>query len=63
MKEAKAKGMTVIFYSGIIGSIPGKIEMAKRIMSVFVKHLTEQSALTSSSILPSITNRVWMPMI
>jgi hypothetical protein len=46
MKEAKAKGMTVIFYSGIIGSIPGKIEMAKRIMSVFVKHLTEQSALT-----------------
>ena len=46
MKAAKAKGMTVIFYSGIIGSIPGKIEMAKRIMSTFVNHLTEQSALT-----------------
>ena len=46
MTEAKASGMTVIFYSGIIGSIPGKIEMAKRIMSVFVKHLKEQSALT-----------------
>lgn len=46
MKEAKLKGMTVIFYSGIIGSIPGKIEMAKRIMSTFVNHLTEQSALT-----------------
>ena len=46
MKEAKAKGMTVIFYSGIIGSIPGKIEMAKRIMSIFVNYLTEQSALT-----------------
>jgi hypothetical protein len=46
MRAAKAKGMTVIFYSGIIGSIPGKIEMAKRIMSTFVNHLTEQSALT-----------------
>jgi uncharacterized protein with ATP-grasp and redox domains len=46
MREAKRKGMTVIFYSGIIGSIPGKIEMAKRIMSTFVHHLTEQSALT-----------------
>jgi hypothetical protein len=46
MKQAKSQGMTVIFYSGIIGSIPGKIEMAKRIMSVFVNHLTEQSALT-----------------
>ncbi len=46
MKSAKSKGMTVIFYSGIIGSIPGKIEMAKRIMSTFVSHLTEQSALT-----------------
>ncbi|MGD8846783.1 MAG: ARMT1-like domain-containing protein [Desulfobacteraceae bacterium] len=46
MKAAKAKGMTVIFYSGIIGSIPGKIKMAKQIMSTFVRHLTEQSALT-----------------
>ncbi len=46
MKSAKSKGMTVIFYSGIIGSIPGKIEMAKKIMSTFVNHLTEQSALT-----------------
>ena len=46
MKEAKSKGMTVIFYSGIIGSIPGKIEMAKRIMSIFVKHLMDQSART-----------------
>jgi hypothetical protein len=46
MKQAKAKGMTVIFYSGIIGSIPGKVAMAKRIMSTFVQYLTEQSALT-----------------
>jgi uncharacterized protein with ATP-grasp and redox domains len=46
MKTAKSQGMTVIFYSGIIGSIPGKIEMAKKIMSIFVNHLSEQSALT-----------------
>ncbi|MBR9980091.1 MAG: DUF89 family protein [Desulfatitalea sp.] len=46
MKAAKAKGMTVIFYSGIIGSIPGKIKMAKNIMSVFVEHLKKQSAMT-----------------
>jgi uncharacterized protein with ATP-grasp and redox domains len=46
MKVAKSKGMTVIFYSGIIGSIPGKIKTAKHIMSVFVDHLKKQSALT-----------------
>lgn len=46
MKAAKAKGMTVIFYSGIIGSIPGKIKMAKAIMSTFVDHLKKQSAMT-----------------
>jgi hypothetical protein len=46
MKTARAKGMTVIFYSGIIGSIPGKIKMAKTIMSVFIEHLKKQSAMT-----------------
>ena len=46
MKQAKSKGMTVIFYSGIIGSIPGKIRMAKKIMSVFVEHLIKQSTMT-----------------
>ncbi len=30
MADAKKKGMTVIFYSGIIGSVPGKIKMAKK---------------------------------
>ncbi|MBU2630504.1 MAG: hypothetical protein KKE61_17975, partial [Proteobacteria bacterium] len=29
MKTAKKKGITVMFYSGIIGSIPGKIDVAK----------------------------------
>lgn len=42
MAEAAAQGMSVMFYSGIIGSIPGKIDMAKKIMSVFVDHLRQQ---------------------
>ncbi|MBT8341873.1 MAG: DUF89 family protein [Desulfatitalea sp.] len=46
MSAAKSEGMTVIFYSGIIGSIPGKIAMAKAIMSTFVAHLKQQSAMT-----------------
>ena len=46
MKEARKKGMTVIFYSGVIGSIPGKIEMAKKIMSVSINLLREQFAMT-----------------
>jgi hypothetical protein len=46
MDEAKKKGMTVIFYSGIIGSIPGKIHIAKKIMSVFIQHLKEQFSMT-----------------
>jgi hypothetical protein len=46
MDEAKKKGMTVIFYSGIIGSIPGKIHIAKKIMSVFIQHLKEQLSMT-----------------
>jgi hypothetical protein len=46
MKAAKKQGMTVVFYSGIIGSIPGKVEMAKQIMSTFVQYLRNESALT-----------------
>ncbi|MGD9071418.1 MAG: ARMT1-like domain-containing protein [Desulfobacterales bacterium] len=46
MAAAKAAGMTVVFYSGIIGSIPGKIDMAKKIMSTFVHHLEEHSTQT-----------------
>lgn len=44
MKTAIKKGMTVMFYSGIIGSIPGKIDIAKKIMSTFIDHLYKQSA-------------------
>ncbi len=46
METAKQKGMTVIFYSGIVGSIPAKVAMAKKIMSIFVRHLKDQSAST-----------------
>lgn len=44
MKSAKAQQMTVMFYSGIIGSIPGKIDVAKKIMSTFVAYLKKRSA-------------------
>jgi len=44
MKQAKKKDMTVMFYSGIIGSIPGKIDVAIKIMSRFIEHLKNQSA-------------------
>jgi hypothetical protein len=46
MVDAKKHGMTVVFYSGIIGSIPGRISMAKKIMSVLIKHLKQQVAMT-----------------
>jgi ribosomal protein L21E len=46
MEAAKQKGMTVMFYSGIIGSVPGKEAMAKRIMSACTQHLKDQSDST-----------------
>jgi hypothetical protein len=46
MRTAKESGQTVIFYSGIIGSIPGRIDMAKKIMTLFIKHLKQQFAMT-----------------
>jgi len=46
MEAAEEKGMTVIFYSGIIGSIPGKEAMAKKIMATHIQFLKEQSVNT-----------------
>lgn len=46
MREAKRMKMAVSFYSGIIGSIPGKINVAKKIMSRFITHLEEQFSKT-----------------
>jgi len=42
MAAARKRGETVIFYSGIIGSIPGKIDVAKKVMSVFIEYLKEE---------------------
>lgn len=42
MESAKKQGMTVIFYSAIIGSIPGKIKTAKQIISIFIAHLKKK---------------------
>jgi hypothetical protein len=46
MRAAKESGQTVIFYSGIIGSIPGRIDIAKKIMTLFIEHLKQQFAMT-----------------
>ncbi|MCF8044476.1 MAG: hypothetical protein K9J83_01350 [Desulfarculaceae bacterium] len=43
MKKAGHEKMTVMFYSGIVGSIPGKIDVAKKIMAVFIDHLQKES--------------------
>ena len=46
MRAAKEDGMSVMFYSGIIGSIPGKEAMAMKIMSTYTQYVTDQSAST-----------------
>ena len=35
----KAQGKTIMFYSAIVGSIPGQLKTAKEILNVFVEHL------------------------
>ena len=42
MKKAREGNMTVMFYSGVIGSIPGKIDLAKNIMSTFIQNLEQE---------------------
>jgi len=39
VKREKDQGKTVMFYSAIVGSIPGQLEMAKQILNVFVDNL------------------------
>jgi len=46
MTAARKKGMTVIFYSAIIGSIPGKIPIAKKIIAAFIDYLANQMDMT-----------------
>lgn len=39
MRQAKAEGRTVMFYSAIIGSIPGQTGTAIKVVDAFVRHL------------------------
>ncbi len=38
-KEEKEKGKKIMFYSAIVGSIPGQLAMAKKILNTFVDYL------------------------
>ena len=42
LKMEKRRGKTVMFYSAIVGSIPGQLEMAKKILKVFVNYLRKK---------------------
>ncbi|HHO48677.1 MAG TPA: hypothetical protein ENN06_09550 [Desulfobacteraceae bacterium] len=39
VKKQKEKGQKIMFYSAIVGSIPGQLEQAKKVLNVFVDHL------------------------
>ena len=38
-KKEKQQGRKIMFYSAIVGSIPGQLALAKKILNVFVQHL------------------------
>jgi len=42
LRREKRAGKTIMFYSAIVGSIPGQLETAKRILKVFVDHLRDK---------------------
>ena len=46
MRQAKREGMTVMFYSGIVGSIPNETETAIQVMTTFVADLKKNQAGT-----------------
>ncbi len=39
MRQARAEGKTVMFYSAIVGSIPGQVKVAIQVLNTFVAHL------------------------
>lgn len=39
MREARAQGRTVMFYSAVVGSIPGQVKTAIEVLNTFVAHL------------------------
>lgn len=42
MRAAREQGKTVIFYSGIIGSVPGQTQAAIEVITTYVNHLRDQ---------------------
>ncbi len=42
MRQAREQGKTVMFYSGIIGSVPGQTQVAIEVITEYVKHLRNQ---------------------
>jgi len=42
MHEAREQGKTVMFYSGIIGSVPGQTQVAIEVITTYVEHLRSQ---------------------
>ncbi|BCS86820.1 hypothetical protein [Pseudodesulfovibrio sediminis] len=42
MRHARAEGRTVMFYSGIIGSVPGQTKAAIEVITTYVQHLRSQ---------------------
>jgi hypothetical protein len=42
MRVARAQGRTVMFYSGIIGSVPGQTKAAIEVITTYVTHLRNQ---------------------
>ncbi len=42
MRKAKHSGRSVIFYSAIVGSIPGQTQVAIQVLTTFVDHLRER---------------------
>ncbi len=39
MRDARAEGKTVVFYSAVVGSIPGQVKVAIEVLNTFVNHL------------------------
>ncbi|NJB68846.1 uncharacterized protein with ATP-grasp and redox domains [Desulfobaculum xiamenense] len=42
MRQARRDGKTVMFYSAIIGSLPGQVTTAIKVVDTFVRHLRER---------------------
>jgi hypothetical protein len=42
MRKKRSEGELVMFYSAIIGSIPGQLKSAKRVLNTFVRYLRKK---------------------